>query len=161
MSLESLPTELHECVSEHLEPKSINAIARASKRLRLSLNKDLYRFNVQQSGSSALLWAAQRGQKVTAKRLLEAKANIQATNDLGEAALYLAAQQGDEQFVELLLDADADVNAQGGHYGNALQVASAGGHKVVVKLLFDNGAVKKTKKIVGYATRSHSAPRKG
>ncbi|RYN61612.1 hypothetical protein AA0117_g12982 [Alternaria alternata] len=95
----------------------------------------LYRYNVQQSGSSALLWAARHGQEATARKSLRGKANIHATDDGAQAPLLLAVEKGHEQVVRLLLDKGADVNAQGGYYGNALQAASSRGHESVVKML--------------------------
>jgi ankyrin repeat protein len=101
----------------------------------------LYRYNVQQSRRSALLWAARHGQEATAQRSLREKANIQATNnDNNKVSLLVAAEKGHKQVVKLLLDKGANVNAQGGYYGNTLQAASKGGHETVVQLLLDKGA---------------------
>ena len=81
MPLLDLPNELVRNISEYLESERyINAIAQANCRLSHLLDSYLYRYNVQQSGSSALLWAARHGQEVTAQKSLREKANIQATN---------------------------------------------------------------------------------
>jgi ankyrin repeat protein len=125
MPLLDLPNELLRNISENLESeRDINAIAQANCRLYHLLDSYLYRYNVQQSGSSALLWAARHGQDATAQKFLRARANIQATNNDDQAPLLLAVEKGHEQVVKMLLDEGADVNAQGGEYGNALQAAS-------------------------------------
>ena len=49
-------------ISENLESERyINAIAQVNCRLYCLLDSYLYRYNIQQSGSSALLWAARHG----------------------------------------------------------------------------------------------------
>ena len=69
MPLLDLPNELLRNISENLESeRDINAIAQANRRLYCLLDSYLYRYNIQQSGSSALLWAARHGQEVTAAR---------------------------------------------------------------------------------------------
>ncbi|CAG5179642.1 uncharacterized protein ALTATR162_LOCUS9388 [Alternaria atra] len=142
MPLLDLPNELLRDISEYLESeRDINAVAQANRPLYGLLNSYLYRYNVQQSGSSALLWAARHDQEATAQKSLREKANIQATNDDDdEAPLLLAAENGHKQVVKLLVDKGADVNAQGGRYGNALYAASYRGHEAVVRQLLDKGA---------------------
>jgi ankyrin repeat protein len=142
MLLLDLPNELLLGISEYLASEGdINAVAQANRHLYQLLGGYLYRYNVQESGSSALLWAARHGQEATAQKSLRERANIQATNDKdGEAPLLLAAKNGHKQAVKLLLDKGANVNAQRGYYGNALQAASQRGHEAVVQLLLDKGA---------------------
>ncbi|KAG9185014.1 hypothetical protein G6011_00005 [Alternaria panax] len=141
MPLLDLPNELLRNVSEYLESeRDINAIAQANRRIYCLLDSYLYRYNVQQSGSSALLWSARHGQEATARKSLREKANIQATNDDGQAPLLLAVEKGHKQVIRLLVDKGTEVNAQGGYYGNALQAASARGDEAVVRLLLGKGA---------------------
>jgi ankyrin repeat protein len=141
MPLLDLPNELLRDKSEYLESEIyINAVAQANRHLYHLLDSYLYGYNVQQSGSSALLWAAERGQEATAQKSLKAKANIQATDEDDEAPLLLAVKKEHRQVVKLLVDKGAEVNAQGGFYGNALQAASSNSHGVVVKMLLDKGA---------------------
>jgi ankyrin repeat protein len=126
-----LPNELLRDISEYLgSERQINAVAQANRRLYCLLDSYLYRYNVQQSGSSALLWAAQHGQEAIAQKLLMENANIRATNGNGEAPLLLAAENGHVALVNLLLDKGANVNAQSGPFGNALYAASQVGHVV-------------------------------
>jgi ankyrin repeat protein len=141
MRLLDLPNELLQDISENLKSeRHINAFAQANRRLYRLLNSYLYRYNVQQSGSSALLWAAEHGREATAQKSLEEKANIQATNKDKKAPLWLAVGKEHMQVVKLLIDKGAQVDAQNGRYGNALQAASSRGHEAGVKMLLDKGA---------------------
>ncbi|KAF2254159.1 hypothetical protein BU26DRAFT_385809, partial [Trematosphaeria pertusa] len=72
MPLLDLSNELLCLVSENLLSESdINALARTDRLLYDLTNIHLYRYNVQHSDSSALLWAAKHGQLSTAQKLLE------------------------------------------------------------------------------------------
>jgi hypothetical protein len=125
MPLLELPNELLQNILESLESeRDINAIAQANCCLYCLLDSYLYRYNVQQSGSSALLWVARHGLEATAQKMLRQEANVQATNKYNEAPLLFAAENGHRQVAKMLLDKGADVNAQGGDNGNALQAAS-------------------------------------
>ena len=67
-----LPNELLQCVAENLDlAEHINAFARTNTRLYNLLNRYLYRYDIQQCGSSALLWAARHGQEATARKSLK------------------------------------------------------------------------------------------
>jgi ankyrin repeat protein len=76
MLLLDLPNELLQSLAEALElERHINAFTQTNRRLYNLLNTYLYRHNVHQLGSSALLWAAERGQKATVQKLLKEGAN--------------------------------------------------------------------------------------
>jgi ankyrin repeat protein len=108
-----LPNELFQDISENLESeRDIDIIAQANCRLYRPLDSYLYRYNVQRSGSSALLWAARNRQEGTARKLLREKSNIQGTNNNNQAPLLLAVEKGHKQVVQLLIDKGPDVNAQ-------------------------------------------------
>ena len=83
MPLLDISNELLLCISENLESeRDINAFTRTNRYLYYVLNSYLYRHNVQNfGGGSALLWAAEHGQEVTAQRLLGEGANIQVMED--------------------------------------------------------------------------------
>jgi hypothetical protein len=71
----NLPNELLRDISEYLESeRDINAVVQSNRRLYRLLDSYLYRHNVQQPGSSALLWAARHGQEATAQKSLREKA---------------------------------------------------------------------------------------
>ncbi|KAF2475855.1 ankyrin, partial [Lindgomyces ingoldianus] len=141
MPLLDLANELLCCISENLElERDINAFVQANRHLYRLLNTYLYRYNVRQFRSSALLWAAQYGQEGTAQKLLEERADDQAIDGCFQASLRVAAEKGHKEIVKLLLDKSTDSSVQDGYYDNALLGALEGGHQQIVKLLFDKGA---------------------
>lgn len=139
MPLLSLPDELLLCLSENLESeKDIYAFAQASQRLYCVLNSLMYRYNIQNSKGSALLWASRRGQETTVWKFLGADVDMQGRTY--GSALRAASFEGHEAIVRLLLEKGADVNAQGGNFDNALQAASYRGHEAIVMLLLKKDA---------------------
>jgi ankyrin repeat protein len=130
MPLLNLPNELLQHIAECLVTEGdINAIAQANHRFHYLLDIYLYRHNVQESGSSALLWAILYGEEATVKKLLKEKADTQPKNDHDKAPLLFAVEKGRIPVVELLIDNGTKVNAESEDYGNALQAASDGGYK--------------------------------
>jgi ankyrin repeat protein len=98
-----LPNELLQCIAENLEfGEDINAFARTNTRLYNLLNPYLYRYDVQQHGSSALLWAAKHGQEATAQKSLEEGAHAQSLSKSNQTPLSLAARNGYEAVVNLV-----------------------------------------------------------
>jgi ankyrin repeat protein len=80
MPLHDLANELLLSVAENFNKLSdLNAFARTNQRLYFLLNGYLYRIDVQQGGSSALLWAAEHGLERTAQLSLTEKADREAT----------------------------------------------------------------------------------
>ncbi len=62
------------------------------------------------------------------RRLLEAGADVNATDELGWTALLEAAEMGHKPIMQMLLAAGADVNvADARHGGTALMTAARGG----------------------------------
>jgi ankyrin repeat protein len=159
MPLLNLPNELLRNISKYLgSGRDINAIAQANYRLYCLLDSYLYRYNIRQSGSSALLWAARHGQEATAQKLLREKANIQATNNKNQAPLLLVSRT-----VPMLASAKHTLRPPIGQLTSARrlaascthalvartttiqdnlshQLAAKNGHKNVVKLLVDTAA---------------------
>ena len=108
MHLLNWPNELLQIAAENLQTqKDINAFTQTNRRLYNLLNDYLYRHNVRQFGSSALLWAAKHGQEATAQKLLDGGANIQAKDEDGQTPLSWAARNGHEAVVKLLLAEDS------------------------------------------------------
>jgi hypothetical protein len=71
MPLLNLPNEPIQMIAESLEAEcEINTLVQTNRHLYALLNLYLYRLNIQQNGSSTLLWAAQHGQDTTAKTLI-------------------------------------------------------------------------------------------
>jgi ankyrin repeat protein len=113
MPLLRLPNELLGCITEYLgSTGDINAFARTNRRLYHALNSYLYRRNIQESESSALIWAAQNNQLGTAQKLLEQHTNDQAKKISCVIPLCEAAGKGHEDIVRLLLETGVNVDAR-------------------------------------------------
>lgn len=141
MPLLELPRELLYCISDCLNTeKDINAFARVDRTLYRLFNEYLYRHNIRQSRSTAILWAAEHGRQETARQLLRHGANIDGQHKYHGNALQVASYRGHVEVARLLVSSGADVNLQGGVYGNPLQAASAGGQEKMAAFLLDHGA---------------------
>jgi len=94
-----------------------------------------------QDVNSQLIEAAQNGQADKVEALLEAGADANAKDNVGETALMRAARTGDSDTVQALLDAGADVNAKEERAGETvLMLAGERGHTEIVELLKKAGA---------------------
>src|SRR5262245_62003966 len=78
-------------------------------------------------GTTALHWAANRGDVAIVKALLAAGANPKAVTALGVTPLSLAAENGDPVLVEMLLKAGADPNSSLAGGETALMTAARTG----------------------------------
>jgi ankyrin repeat protein len=111
-----------------------------AKSLAVLLAKKVNPNVAQVDGMTALLWAAHHDDLTTARRLVEAGADVKATNRYGVGALSLACKNGNGELVKLLLAKGADSNAalRGGE--TALMTASRTGRLSAVAALIENGA---------------------
>jgi ankyrin repeat protein len=91
-------------------------------------------------GSTALLWAAHRGDVAEVKRLIAAGANISLGNRYGATPMSEAAVQGVTEILKLLLAAGADVNSPSPEGQTALMLVARTGKLDAAKLLLDHGA---------------------
>jgi ankyrin repeat protein len=74
------------------------------------------------------------------KQRLDAGANVNARDDLGDTPLILVAQYDHTATARLLLERGADVNARDKQGMTALMEAAKGGHAAAVELLLGHGA---------------------
>ena len=87
-------------------------------------------------GTTALHWAAHRGDLETSTRLIAAGANLAATNRYGIAPLWLAAESGHVDIVEALLRASVDPNtSRGESRETVLMIAARAGQTPVIQRL--------------------------
>ncbi len=91
-------------------------------------------------GSTALHWAAYRGDVELVDLLLQAGAKATTVNAYGVAPLALAVEGGNPAVVARLVKAGADVNAGTTGGETPLMTASRTGKVDVVKVLLENGA---------------------
>jgi hypothetical protein len=95
------------------------------------------------SGRTALLWAAENGDRGAVQLLLNKGANIEVTGRNGETALHCASKKGHKGVTQLLLDSGADFRKMDNDEWTALHRARQNGHREVVRVLTDahNGAL--------------------
>lgn len=91
-------------------------------------------------GTTALHWAAHRGEHELVRALLARGADASAVNDYGVTPLTAAAVEGDYAIVEALLDARADVESPNAEGQTALMIVARTGQVETARLLLDRGA---------------------
>jgi ankyrin repeat protein len=109
--------------------------------VRALLKKGLDVNEAQGDGTTALHWAAMKGDAELAQMLIYAGANHRATTRLGAyTPLYLAARGGHSAVVAALLAAGADANAVTSNGTTPLMIASAAGDTKTMTALVENGS---------------------
>jgi ankyrin repeat protein len=92
------------------------------------------------AGCGALIKAAEKGEVITVKELLEKGANIEEKDSYGDTALMRAAENGRTETVKLLLDKGANVNAESNFGVTPLIYAARSGNSDMVTILLERGA---------------------
>jgi ankyrin repeat protein len=109
-----------------------------------ALNSVVQKFDVnatQGDGMTALHWAVYRDDLKMASVLIQAGANVNATNRLNAVTpLLIASNAGDAAIIDLLLKSGADANLTNSHGTTPLMLAAASGKVDAVKTLLDHGA---------------------
>ncbi|HEY6454363.1 MAG TPA: ankyrin repeat domain-containing protein [Steroidobacteraceae bacterium] len=112
-------------------------------------------------GSTALLWAAHRDDRVLVERLLKAHAEAKSANKYGATPMSEAAAYGDPAVMELLLKAGADPDSANADGQTALMVVAHTSNIKAAELLLRHGAhVDATEKLRGQ-TALHFAAAEG
>ena len=109
--------------------------------VRALLKKGLDVNEAQGDGSTALHWAAIKGDAEMARMLIYAGANVRATTRIGAyTPLYLAAKGGYADVVAVLLAGGADAKAVTSNGTTPLMIAAAAGDTRSITSLIENGA---------------------
>lgn len=143
MYLLDSPADLLLLAADSLDAeRDINSFAQTNRRSYSLLNPYLYRRNSLNSGSSTLLWAAQRGSGATARACLSEGADVTAFDNFGRTPLFRAASKGSEEVVKVLLATRrVDADSKDRFDCTPLTGAASYGHEAVVRLLLATGKV--------------------
>lgn len=87
----------------------------------------------------ALLRAAENGDSLEARRLLEAGARVEVRDNRRRTPLMIAVQRGDAAMARVLVDAGADINAQDNIKDSPFLLAGARGDVAILKILIPKG----------------------
>ncbi len=100
--------------------------------------------------------AAKGGHAAVIRRLVDAKADVNALTTTGASPLHFAAAAGSGESIAILLDAGAGVNAREPQWGQTpLMFAAGSGRTEAVKLLLARGAdARATGKVVDLSARN-------
>jgi len=90
-------------------------------------------------GSTPLIVAASKGHAETVKALLEAGADVDATNTFQNTPLHYAAWSGDKETFIILAKSGADLDAENSRESTIMQYACMGGNIDIVKILEKKG----------------------
>jgi ankyrin repeat protein len=119
----------------------IDAVKNSDARVTQSLLKQHLDVNASEpDGTTALHWAASRGDLPSVKLLLAAGASPNVANRYGMTPLLLACATGTAAIVDALLDAGVDVNSASPEGQTALMTAARSGSVDSIKSLIGHGA---------------------
>eukprot|EP00397_Hematodinium_sp_SG-2012_P055353 GEMP01067495.1.p1 GENE.GEMP01067495.1~~GEMP01067495.1.p1 ORF type:complete len:275 (-),score=86.38 GEMP01067495.1:135-959(-) len=105
--------------------------------------------------SNAFRQASSSGHIKVVQIFIEARADVDSSDDLGWSALRHASCNGREEVVQILIEARANVNSWSDLGRSALWHASRIGRKEVVQILMDAGAAPLSKRSCEAATAPH------
>jgi ankyrin repeat protein len=92
------------------------------------------------SGETALHYAAQLGDQRMVQALLYYKASVDPRDQFGNTPLHWAAQRGNVAIVQMLIDAKATIDPQNKQGVTPLMMAAKAGQTQAVRLLLKDGA---------------------
>jgi ankyrin repeat protein len=125
-------------------PRLVDAVKAADRAAVQALLQQKADVNAPEpDGTTALHWAAQRGDLDIASLLIRAGANVNAANRYGVSPLALAAATGNAALLAALIEAGADVNAPSQEGVTPLMTASRVGNVDALQLLLSRGAVER------------------
>jgi ankyrin repeat protein len=104
----------------------------------------------EESGCTALWWAANRGYVECAAALIDAKADVHKANNNGYTPLFCASINGHVECVRVLIKHNANVNALNTDGSSSLHSASSNGHLACTQILIAAGAERDRHTKYGY-----------
>ncbi|KAJ5376060.1 hypothetical protein N7509_012946 [Penicillium cosmopolitanum] len=144
LSLVTLPAEIIWLIGGQLKTeKDISALMRANTVLYRLLLRNLYKRNIDQSGSSALVWCSMKGSEESVRLLVSMRANVDCAYRFpgqsewdSAAPLHVAAN---ERIAKILLDHGANINIVSYRGDTALHRAAVNRHLALASFLLDRG----------------------
>ncbi|KAL5003060.1 ankyrin repeat-containing domain protein [Aspergillus recurvatus] len=134
-----LPNELLLLVGEVIPlQQDLSSLTKTNRHLYCLLSDLLLRNNMQDSNSSALIYAAQHGNLTVVQRMIELGADIDATDPDAYTALDCAASEGHAEIVRYLLGKGAGHRFTSERPCTSLCAAAAAGHTDVVRIFLDH-----------------------
>ncbi|KAG8672581.1 hypothetical protein FPOAC2_05975 [Fusarium poae] len=140
MFFQNLPTEIVECIAEHLhQPNVLNALCRVNRRFYHILNWCLYDRDAKKL-CKALLWGAYNGNLQVMQTSLEHGANIHRKDYDDKTPLTKAVEGQSLEAMKFLLDRGADINYSNTYADSIMYVAVFTRNLDVVELVLARGA---------------------
>lgn len=142
-----LPDELLLLVGKVIPlQRDLSSLTKTNRRLYCLLSDLLLKINMQDSNSSALVYAAQHGNLAVVQRMVELGADIHATNPDAYTVLDCAASEGHAGIVRYLLKRGASHRFTVERPCTSLCAAAAAGHADVVRVFLDHQESEPSKK---------------
>ncbi len=110
--------------------------------------------------SSSLLLAAEAGNELMLRFLIDRGADITVRSQEGQTVLHVAARKGNLKCVRALLDLGVSVEEVDVHGNSALHGAACSGEAAIVEIILSKGAARRTCNHVGY-TALHFSVQEG
>lgn len=108
-------------------------------------------------GRSPLMYAADQGDEITIRKLIDHGAEINASTPSGSTTLHQVVAKGNLRLAQLLLELDADIEANDGNKATPLMKALEKNHGLLVSYLLGQGADIHVKDKAGWTVLHHAA----
>ncbi|KAE8316468.1 ankyrin repeat-containing domain protein [Aspergillus transmontanensis] len=141
MPLLDLPDELLLLIIESLDNEKdiLSFLVTHSQVYGIQQMGPLYAYNIKFSGSSSLLWYAEKGYESAVETLLEKGADLECKAGDWETPLILAALYGHRHIAKLLIEKGCDLESKDRQGRTALRHAFNAEHQDIVMLLLEKG----------------------
>ncbi|KAJ5595264.1 ankyrin repeat-containing domain protein [Penicillium hispanicum] len=127
-------------VSNWQKLQSLNSLALSCRNLWEKVTWCVYRYDAQEFGSSALLWAAEKGITATVHYSLDQGGQTRTLNKFGQDPLWLAARYNHKPVAEILLKYEHHIETKNPAGLTPLAVAARENHTTMIQFLLQHGA---------------------